>query len=342
MKIIRWFFSHIILVLLIVIVIYGYMFWGRLVDSDTPGGKAIAYLSHKFAPANEIDEQDIVAGLNAGEVSREKPADSAVTDVENTAVNNMDASRKAVVVNNELQPDELSPGESSIASQPSKVSVDNAPSTFENSADSAGTDKIHHDTFVSPDIVEQLNSPAAVSAAIDVDNTSSLTDRPGETSVNDTQLTIGEAITSAGESAVETIKDNLVSPDVEARLSKVDDTSEAVAASQPNTKVQSSDVKANWITARESYHKRNYELSEKSYQQVIDNTEDNYDAYGELGNVYFNQGKNAQAASAYYEAAAIFVRMGQSSRAESLMGLLWRLDPSKADELQKLIDSASS
>lgn len=241
MKIIRWLFNHIVLVLLIVVVIYGYMFWGRLADSDTPGGKAIAYLSNKFAPAK---------------------------DVKNTVENNINASRRTVVVN----------GETSMFSQPSKVSVNDTPSTIEDSAVSAGAP----------------------------------------------------------------VKDIFVSPDVEEKLNNVDDIGEAVAASQLNPKLKSTGVKANWITARTSYHQRKYELSEKSYQQVIDNTEDNYDAYGELGNVYFNQGKNAQAASAYYEAAAILVRMGQRSRAESLIGLLWRLDPSKADELQKLIDSASS
>jgi tetratricopeptide (TPR) repeat protein len=75
---------------------------------------------------------------------------------------------------------------------------------------------------------------------------------------------------------------------------------------------------------------------------VIDNTEDNFDAYGELGNVYFNQGKKQQAASAYFEAAAILIKKGQVNRAQSLMGLLRHLDKAKADELQALIESATS
>lgn len=303
MKIIRWLLSHIILVVLIVVVIYGYMFWGRLTDSDTPGGKVIAYLSNKVAPANEGDEQDIATGLNGAEVSRENLAGSAAKDVRDSVEDNMNASGKAVVVSNELPP-----AESSISRQQSKASVDDASSTIENSAVSAGTNKISKDTFDSSDVVEQLDSSDADNALVDVNNTSALTNRQTEAPVTDTQLTIGES----------------------------------GAASQLTSKEKSAEVKANWIIARESYHRRNYVLSEKSYQQVINNTEDNYDAYGELGNVYFNQGKNAQAASAYYEAAAIFVRIGQRSRAESLIDLLWRLDPSKADELQQLIDSASS
>lgn len=284
MKIIRWFFSHIILVLLIVVVIYGYVFWGRLVDSDTPGGKAIAYLSNKFAPTNESVE------------------------------NSMDASSKSFVVNNELPS-----GENLISGQQSNVSVSDASSTIEDATVSASAVNTNKKPFVTSDVVEQLDSFDGAGVVVDANTRTS---------------------------AVDTAKDVFISPDVEAKLNNtndnVNDIGETVAASQLNTKVESTDVKANWIAARTSYHQRNYELSEKSYQQVIDNTEENYDAYGELGNVYFNQGKNAQAASAYYEAAAIFVRMGQLSRAESLIGLLWRLDPSKADELQKLIDSASS
>ena len=132
-------------------------------------------------------------------------------------------------------------------------------------------------------------------------------------------------------------KDIFVSPEVEKQLNTVNDHGKVVSGSQ-----QSSEVKENWITARKAFYQRKYALSEQNYQKVIDNTEDNVDAYGELGNVYFNQGKKEQAASAYFEAAAILVRKGQVNRARSLMGLLRHLDKSKAGELQKLIDSTAS
>ncbi|MFV9615936.1 MAG: hypothetical protein ACNYZG_08270, partial [Gammaproteobacteria bacterium] len=60
MKIIRWLLSHTVLILLIVAVIYGYMFWGNLAGEDTPAGKALAYLSNEF---EEIDE--FVAAIKA-------------------------------------------------------------------------------------------------------------------------------------------------------------------------------------------------------------------------------------------------------------------------------------
>jgi tetratricopeptide (TPR) repeat protein len=131
--------------------------------------------------------------------------------------------------------------------------------------------------------------------------------------------------------------EKFVSAEVEKRLNNVDGKGRVIDPSQ-----KSNSVKDSWITARKSFYQRNYEQSIQSYQEVIDNTEDNFDAYGELGNVYFNQGKNEQAAAAYYEAAAILVRKGQVRRAQSLMGLLRHLDKSKADELQALIDSVKS
>ena len=128
-----------------------------------------------------------------------------------------------------------------------------------------------------------------------------------------------------------------VSAEVAKQLDNVDDHGEVIDASQP-----SGAVRENWITARKSFYQRNYELSEQSYQQVIDSTKNNYDAYGELGNVYFNQGKNKQAASAYFEAAAILVSKGEFYRVRSLMGLLRYLDKAKANELQQLIASTKS
>jgi tetratricopeptide (TPR) repeat protein len=132
-------------------------------------------------------------------------------------------------------------------------------------------------------------------------------------------------------------KESFVPAEIEKQLDNVDTQGKVIDGSQ-----NSDSIREDWITARKSFYQRNYKLSEQSYQNVIEKSDDNFDAYGELGNVYFNQGKNKQAASAYYEAAAILVRKGKVSRAKSLMGLLRHLDNSKAVGLQKLIDSQQS
>ena len=73
MKIIRWFFSHTFLILLIVAVIYGYMFWGNLAGNDTPVGKALAYLSNEFEEVGEF-----VAAIKAKQEKLSQQEPSAV------------------------------------------------------------------------------------------------------------------------------------------------------------------------------------------------------------------------------------------------------------------------
>ncbi|MGD8934114.1 MAG: tetratricopeptide repeat protein [Gammaproteobacteria bacterium] len=97
-----------------------------------------------------------------------------------------------------------------------------------------------------------------------------------------------------------------------------------------------------WISAREEYHRGNIEASINNYKEVIANSTDNFDAYGELGNVYLNTGNTREAANAYFEAAAILVKMGQIRRASSLLPMLGRLDRNKAEELNQLINKSNT
>jgi hypothetical protein len=113
--------------------------------------------------------------------------------------------------------------------------------------------------------------------------------------------------------------------------------SEATVTAKP-----ASSTRELWISAREEYHRGNIEGSISNYQQVIANSTDNYDAYGELGNVYLSRGKYREAADAYFEAASILVKQGKTGRARSLLPMLARLDRKKADELHQLINSSSS
>ena len=97
------------------------------------------------------------------------------------------------------------------------------------------------------------------------------------------------------------------------------------------------DIRKLWISAREEYHRGNIEQSIANYRQLIANSSDNYDAYGELGNVYMSRGKYSEAAGAYYQAGAILVKLGQTGRARSLLPMLQRLDRARAEELNQLM-----
>ena len=97
-----------------------------------------------------------------------------------------------------------------------------------------------------------------------------------------------------------------------------------------------------WISAREEYHRGNIDVSIRNYKEVIASSSDNYDAYGELGNVYLSRGSHREAAEAYFEAASILVKLGHVGRARSLLPMLGRLDRAKAEELNQLIHNATS
>lgn len=146
--------------------------------------------------------------------------------------------------------------------------------------------------------------------------------------------------------AVETNDDVFVTPEIEQSLNRaVVEPTNAQAITSLSTaeaNVIPDSNRSLWIKARKAFYTRNFEESISSYEQLIANTRDNFDAHGELGNVYFNQGKKIEAAAAYFEAAAILVRLDQARRAESLMSLLNYLDAEKASQLKELIAAQKS
>lgn len=406
MKIIRWLLSHIFLILLIVVVIYGYMFWGNLAGQDTPAGKAIAYLSHEFVEVEEFvnaikakqgkssakqstgdgkegsdntEKSDVLADKGASEdvsdasrnieqepvtisyshnqmqVKQNSAGDTLAVEIDSgteSASNSMeetpvdaeealltDSQGKSVADNAQLAATNAGVDVAdskngalvgSDAGDISAVETDSgAVSALTSMKESVGVADSKSGDLVSPDtgdISTVVTDRRAVSASTSMDGLSK--------SVTDNAQS---AVTNIRAGVANSKNETFVSPDIEQQLDSVDEHGKVL-----DEKQQRALVKADWIAARKAFYHRDYELSEKKYLQVIDSTEDNYDAYGELGNIYFNQGKGAQAAAAYFEAAAIFVRTGQVTRARSLVGLLQHLDKTKAVELQKLIQSATS
>ncbi len=344
MKIIRWLLSHTFLILLIVAVIYGYMFWGNLAGENTPAGKALAYLSNEFVEVEEFiaavkakqalltEEKQSVSVAKSEPVT--EPGDS---NVERLPVNpHYDYQRPPAVTENTVAASEAGTEKAKnntpvaataevkqkesvvLIAPPNETAVNNVPATSaksEPAESEAGTEKAKN------------NIPVAAIAEVKQKESVVLIAPPNETAVNNAPAT----------SAKSAPAEKFISAETAAQLDNVDEHGKVVNATQ-----QYDAVRSLWITARKSFYQRNYKLSEQSYKQVIDKTKDNVDAYGELGNVYFNQGKNKEAASAYFEAAAILVRNGQANRARSLMALLRHLDESKADELKQLIDSTLS
>jgi tetratricopeptide (TPR) repeat protein len=146
-----------------------------------------------------------------------------------------------------------------------------------------------------------------------------------------------EVATTAGEMAAAPAADSdvYVTPEIEDALSQlqndgsIDDVTTMLQADKPATQLM--------IDARKAFYKRDYAASVAAYKELIAKDKDNFDALGELGNVYFTQGEMQQAADAYYRAATIMVSQGKAQRAASLIGFLASVDAEKAKKLGEML-----
>lgn len=94
--------------------------------------------------------------------------------------------------------------------------------------------------------------------------------------------------------------------------------------------------------AREAYWMHDYAQAESYYLRLAEQEPDNSDSYGELGNMYFTQGKWNQAADAYFKAGKRLVDGGYIQEAQTLVNVIRGLNGSQAKELEKLIAAAGA
>lgn len=85
--------------------------------------------------------------------------------------------------------------------------------------------------------------------------------------------------------------------------------------------------------ARRAYWNHDLPLAIRHYQALIQAFPNDPDYFGEVGNIYFEQGRNEQAAQAYYEAALLLLARGQRTRAGEMVELLQKTSPSHAESL---------
>lgn len=351
MKTVRWLLSHSFLILLIVAVTYGYMFRESLADRDTPTGKAIAYLSTKFDHFSEFvaavkDEQKKsseqkpverypVVSEHSEEGVGESPAERGILadatpvageDIGETVVRQTKTQTAEITADNIIL---IADVDESSASDHAVIESDDSAIEGNIEADNIQQDKALEQQQVSTGYsdaqVKQSDTNFLATVIEPMDNVP-VADVQSDRELSDTGIDSGTEK-----------KDNFVSTEIEKQLGNVDKHGGIINSLQKNEV-----IKAKWVAAREFFHQREYGLSEQKYKEIIANTKDNYDALGELGNVYFYQGKTELAVQAYFEAAVILVEKGQARRAGSLAEILHALDPSKAVELQKLIDDLYS
>ncbi len=330
MKFFRWLLSNILLIIVVFGLIYTYVYWGRLTGPDTPGGEVITYLSGESPLVHNF-----VDGIKEKNRTRE-----------NSSSSNQHAATQLVTVSEGHKSDHsmTTPGSIPGSTSDNRAVLENSPAgklTGEakekgNNATSLHTQQSSHAGRVTPGV--QLPGEASNNS------NSTLLQQPVATKEKNGILQKKAHSLSApvkvklqkpeqkGHSKIAKTG-AFVSPDIEAKLEK-SGAKEAVAALTPEA------VRKVWIEARKSFYKHDYVQSEKGYKHVIAATKNNYNAYGELGNVYFYQGKNDKAADAYMKAALIMIDSGQSNRARSLLGLMHYLSKDKAKLLEQKLEAA--
>ncbi len=335
------------------------MFWGNLAGEDTPAGKAMSYLFNEPEEVSEVDiasssRQEIASqqGLTGVESSEAKapevePSEARLSEIESLTVYELPSDNDVLAVSGSIDSEMQT---QSVEKQPVEKIAEESIENNNFTVSAAGN------RGAEPAVIEIKSENREEGGSIEQQQVSSSHDYKQYDNTMHVKREAAEIVQAALESSAEVVttniqsksavntvqasinnetRDTFVSAQVEQQLLDLNRRGRVINPSQQNDA-----IRASWNKARKSFYLRDFALSEKKYQYIIDNTEDNYDIFGELGNVYFYQGKTAQAAAAYYEAAVILVRKGQIRRAESLINLLRTLDKAKAVELQKIIDDS--
>jgi len=93
------------------------------------------------------------------------------------------------------------------------------------------------------------------------------------------------------------------------------------------------------LAARNSFNHGDMENAEKNYIRLTELDKSNPDVYGELGNVYYSQGKWEKAGESYYEAAVILISNGNKNQVTYLHRVIEGLNVEYADKLAQLMVS---
>ena len=91
------------------------------------------------------------------------------------------------------------------------------------------------------------------------------------------------------------------------------------------------------VDARNAFNLGKVSVSEKLYLELTQLEQDNPDAFGELGNVYYSQGKWDKAGQAYYEAAVRLIAEGNYNQVAYLQRVISGLDREHAEKLSQLM-----
>lgn len=86
--------------------------------------------------------------------------------------------------------------------------------------------------------------------------------------------------------------------------------------------------------ARQAYWTGDQAKAEQIYRALAEETPDNPDIHGELGNILYGQGRYQEAADSYLAAGKLLAGRGNSDQVQQIIGVLRSIAPQKAAALR--------
>lgn len=111
----------------------------------------------------------------------------------------------------------------------------------------------------------------------------------------------------------------------------------ATAPASTEKKQPSQDTLSLWQTARRNAWEGNNDAAVETYRALIELQPENYDAYGEMGNVLIQHGDSAGAVEAYSQAALLLGKSGYPQAAWDVMNIVAQLDRDRAQQLHEAL-----
>jgi hypothetical protein len=233
-----------------------------------------------------------------------------------------------------------------VAADDATTTVDTAAETIDTGSSDDSAALVADDTPPVETAVETINTGSSDDGAVPVT----------EYTPADTDDAAADVTTTTVEAAAATVTDKAVP--AETIPAAADDQPAATADSQPasgslavpateaapqgvDTAAQETPYEV-MAKAREAFWLRDFELAEQQYRKLTVLDPDNPDGYGEMGNMYFSQGKWDESATAYYEAGTRLLKDGLVQQARQMAAVIRGLNGPQADDLEAQIDAASA
>lgn len=196
-------------------------------------------------------------------------------------------------------------------------------SSLEDTSVTTGAEQVPTETEETAPVTEQGTGPAVEQASDQQEVTSAEVETPAQ----DTEPAAAE--TADPESAEQVA---IVSIDTEA-VSSEEETQQQAEKASTDKEAASASHSELIDQARLAFNSGNADKAISLYKELSELNPDDPNAYGELGNVYYAQGKWQLAGQAFYEAAIRLLRQGQHGQVQYLHRVIQGLDKESADKL---------